>query len=364
MSQRANYFKLGLFVIGAVAAGILVLLIVGTGAWFKSRTTIETYFNESVQGLDIGSKMKYRGVVIGEVTSISFTYVRYEQDKPMSQRKRYVMVEAQIEPRLVGGKVANDIASPESTALEVARGLRVHLAPQGITGTNYLELDYVDTLPAPVLPIDWTPQNIYIPSTPSTVQTFVSAATEIIDRLHRLDIEGTVANLNKLLVTANDRIAGVDTTGLSRHAERTLTRLDTTLDGIASRKISDQAVGLITELRQTNAELRTFLDSDALRKLPQDTSATLASVRALVGDPKLAQSVAHMERTLGRLDRIFGGGEADLGATFENLRQITDNLRDLTEDAKRYPSNLLFGAPPPTLPFGAARSSPVPELPR
>ena len=53
-----------------------------------------------------------------------------------------------------------------------------------------------------------------------------------------------------------------------------------------------------------------------------------------------------MERTLGRLDRIFGAGEADLGTTFENLRQITDNLRDLTEDAKRYPSNVLFGAPP------------------
>lgn len=360
MSQKANYFKLGLFVIGAVAAGVAVLLIVGTGAWFKSRTTIETYFNESVQGLDIGSKMKYRGVVIGAVTNISFTYVKYEQDRPMSQRKRYVLVEAQIEPRLVGGKVANDIASPESTAIEVARGLRVHLAPQGITGTNYLELDYVDTLPTPVLPIDWEPQNIYIPSTPSTVQTFVAAATEIIDRLHRLDIEGTVANLNKLLVTANDRIASVDTGELSKHADRTLGKLDTTLDGIASRKISDEAVGLLAELRQTNGELRTFLDSEALRKLPQDTSATLASVRALVGDPKLAQSIAHMERTLSRLDRIFGGGEADLGSTFANLRQITENLRDLTEDAKRYPSNLLFGAPPPALPFGVAPSSTEP----
>ena len=74
---------------------------------------METYFNESVQGLDIGSKMKYRGVVIGEVTRISFTYVKYEQDKPMTQRKRYVMVEAQLEPRLVGGRAANDIASPE-----------------------------------------------------------------------------------------------------------------------------------------------------------------------------------------------------------------------------------------------------------
>jgi phospholipid/cholesterol/gamma-HCH transport system substrate-binding protein/paraquat-inducible protein B len=69
-------------------------------------------------------------------------------------------------------------------------------------------------------------------------------------------------------------------------------------------------------------------------------------MQKFVSDPKLAQSIAHLERTLARLDRIFGGGEADLATTFQNLRQITDNLRDLTEEAKRYPSNVLFGGPP------------------
>ncbi|MGH8800834.1 MAG: MlaD family protein, partial [Casimicrobiaceae bacterium] len=269
MSRQANYFKLGLFVIGGIAVAVVLLLIVGTGSLLRSRTTIETYFNESVQGLDVGSKMKYRGVTIGAVTKISFTYVEYEQNLPMSQRKRYVLVEAQIEPGLVGGKVARDIATPEATALEVARGLRVHLAPQGITGTNYLELDYVD-MPAPVLQIDWKPDNIYIPSTPSTVQTFVAAATEIVDRLHRLDIEGIVANLNRLLVTANDRIGAIDAGALSQHADRTLGKMDRTLDGIASRKISDEAVGLLAELRVTNTELNTLLASDALQKLPEN----------------------------------------------------------------------------------------------
>ena len=355
MAQKANYFKLGLFVIGAVVAGIMVLTIIGTGRFLKPRAVMETYFNESVQGLDIGSKMKYRGVTIGEVTRISFTYVKYEQDKAMNQRKRYVLVEAQLEPRLVGGRAANDIASPESSRIEVERGLRVHLAPQGITGTNYLELDYVDS-PAPVLPIDWVPDNIYIPSTPSTVTTFVNAAAEIIDRLHRLDIENTIANMNKLLTTATDRIAALDTAGISRNAaaisqqaEKTFAKIDKTLDGIATKKLSDEATGLLAELRQTNAELKSFLASPALRKLPDDTSAALAGVRQLVSDPRLPQSIAHMERTLGRLDRIFGAGEADLGTTFDNLRQITDNLRDLTEDAKRYPSNVLFGAPPAPL---------------
>ncbi|HLX30002.1 MAG TPA: MlaD family protein [Casimicrobiaceae bacterium] len=345
MSRNANYFKLGLFVIGAVIAGILVLTIIGTGRWFRPRTTIETYFNESVQGLDLGSKMKYRGVTIGEVTRISFTYVQYEFDKPMNQRKRYVLVEAQIEPRLVGGRAANDITTPESSKMEVERGLRVHLAPQGITGTDYLELDYTDT-PAPTLPIDWTPDHIYIPSTPSTVTTFVNAATEILDRLHRLDIETTVANLNRLLTTANERVASLDTATISQRAEQTFSKIDRTLDSLQSKKVSDEAVGLIAELRQTNGELRKILADPAFTKLPGQTSATLESVRALVGNPALPQSIAHLERTLARLDRIFGGGEADLATTFQNLRQITDNLRDLTEDAKRYPSNVLFGAPP------------------
>jgi ABC-type transporter Mla subunit MlaD len=345
MSRDANYFKLGLFVIGAVVAGIMVLTIIGSGRWFRPRTTIETYFNESVQGLDLGSKMKYRGVVIGEVTRISFTYVEYEQDKPMNQRKRYVLVEAQIEPRLVGGKAANDITSPESSKLEVERGLRVHLAPQGITGTNYLEVDYVEP-PTPTLPIDWVPEHIYIPSTPSTVSTFVNAASEILDRLRHLDIEATIGNLNKLLATTNERVADLDTKTITQHADRTLSKLDVTLDNLQSKKLSNEAVGLLAELRQTNDQLKSFLANPALSKLPGDTSATLAGVRELVGNPALPQSIAHLERTLSRLDRIFGAGEADLGTTFQNLRQITDNLRDLTEDAKRYPSNVLFGAPP------------------
>jgi ABC-type transporter Mla subunit MlaD len=345
MSQKANYFKLGLFVIGAVVAGILVLMIIGTGRWLKPRTTVETYFNESVQGLDIGSKMKYRGVVIGEVSRITFTYVEYEQNKPMLQRKRYVLVEAQIEPHLVGGRAANDIASPESSKLEVDRGLRVHLAPQGITGTSNLELDYVDPT-TPVLPIDWVPDNIYIPSTPSTVSTFVNAASEILDRLRHLDIETTIANLNKLLATTNDRVAGLDTQGISKRVGETLGKLDTTLDNLQTKKLSNEAASLIAELRQSNAELKTFLANPALAKLPQDTSAAVQSVQKLVSDPKLAASITHLERTLARLDRIFGTGEADLGTTFQNLRQITDNLRDLTEEAKRYPSGLLFGAPP------------------
>ena len=94
--------------------------------------------------------------------------------------------------------------------MEVEKGLRLRLAPQGITGTSYLEIDYVDP-PPPVLPIDWTPRNVYIPSAPSTVTAIVNAAQDIMEQLHKLDVEGTVANINRLLVTTNDRVARAST---------------------------------------------------------------------------------------------------------------------------------------------------------
>jgi ABC-type transporter Mla subunit MlaD len=346
MSLKANYFKLGLFVIGAIVAGVAVLVIIGSGRWFQPKLTIETYFNESVQGLDIGSKLKYRGVAIGAVTRIGFTYNTYQQDRPMAQRARYVLVEAQIQPKLLGGRAgAGDLTEQKSVNLEIEKGLRMRLAPQGITGTSYLEIDYVEPAP-PVLGIDWTPDNIYIPSAPSTVTTVVNSVIDTLQRLHNLDLEQTIANFNRLLVTTNARIDAIDTTSISRRTVTVLAKLETTLDNLATKKLSDEAVALLVELRATNSELNKTLANPALQKLPDDAAAAIARIRVIVDDPNLPKTLAHLSRTLGRIDRILGGGEADLAVTIENLRQITDNLRDLTEDAKRYPANVIFGGPP------------------
>ena len=349
MSLKANYFKLGLFVIGAIVAGVIVLVVIGSGRWFVKKVTVESYFNESVQGLDIGSKLKYRGVAIGEVKSIGFTYNKYQLDQPMALRARYVLVEAQLEPKLLGGRAgAGDLTDPESAAKEVARGLRMRLAPQGITGTSYLEIDYVDPPPA-TLPIDWVPDNIYIPSTPSTLTSIVNAVSDITDRLHKVDIEALVAHLDRLLVTTNSRIDALDTKGISERSERVLSKFEKTLDNIDSKKLSDEGVALLAELRKSNAELNKTLANPALQKLPDDAAAAIARARAILDDPNLTRTVANLSRTLGRLDRILGGGEADLARTIDNLRLITDNLRDLTEETKRYPANVLFGGPPPPL---------------
>ena len=349
MSQRANYFKLGLFVIGGIVAGVLVLVIIGSGRWFERKVIIETYFKESVQGLDLGSKLKYRGVTIGEVTRITFTYTKYQQDLPITQRERYVMVEAQVQPRLLGGRAAaGDMTNPENAQMEVDKGLRLRLAQQGITGLAYLEMDYVEPAPA-VLPINWVPENVYIPSAPSTVTAIVNAAQDIMEKLHRLDFEATVARIDKLLDTTNERIASVDVKKLQQRADVTLAKLESTLDQLQAKKLSDEASALLTELRQSNAELKKTLANPALQKIPEDTAAAMQRVKELVSDPKLQRTITSLDRIMGRFDRIFGSTDTDLATSIENLRQITDNLRDLTEETKRYPASVIFGGPPAPL---------------
>jgi len=342
MSAQANFFKLGLFVIAATGVLVLLLLILGSGRWFQSKVAIETYLNESAQGLEVGSKVKYRGVVVGEVTKIGFTYTKYQLDKPMAERLRYVMIEALLLPRLIGGRASGDITRPETARMEIDKGLRVRLAPQGITGTNYLEIDYVDPKTNPELPISWEPDNLYIPSAQSTVTQFIGTASDILARFQRLDLEGTLTNLNRLLITTNNRIEAIDSAKLSQSASRVLDKLDK----LPMEQIGKDAAALLADLRVTNQRLSAMLDDPAIKRLPTDADAAAVALKKVLDDPNFAKSLSHLQSTLARLDRLTGGGETDLKRTLDNLRQITDNLRDLTENAKHYPSQLILGAPP------------------
>src|SRR2546430_2574252 len=311
MSAQANNFKLGLFVIGATVALVLLLLIVGSGRWFQSKTIIETYFNESVQGLDIGSKVKYRGVSVGEVTRIGFTYNKYQQDKPPGERLRYVLVEATILGRLIGTKAGGEITRPETVHMEIEKGLRIRLAPQGITGTNYLEIDYVDPKTNPELPVSWEPDHGYIPSAQSTVTQFMGTASDILARFQRLDLEGTLTNLNRLLITTNNRIEAIDSAKLSQSASRVLDKLDK----LPMEQIGKDAAALLADLRVTNQRLSAMLDDPAIKRLPADADAAAVALKKGLDDPNFAKSLSHLQSTLARLDPLTGRGANHLYRT-------------------------------------------------
>lgn len=71
-NSNPNYFRLGLFVLAAIGVLIAVILIFGSGQLFKRSFTIETYIKQSVTGLDTGAAVRFRGVAIGQVTSMGY----------------------------------------------------------------------------------------------------------------------------------------------------------------------------------------------------------------------------------------------------------------------------------------------------
>ncbi|MBI2364668.1 MAG: hypothetical protein HYV01_06635 [Deltaproteobacteria bacterium] len=54
-----------------------------------------------------------------------------------------------------------------------------------------------------------------------------------------------------------------------------------------------------------------------------------------------------MKQTLQRLNRLIAGQQQDIQATVQNLRSISENFKEITENSKKYPSQTLFGTPPP-----------------
>jgi hypothetical protein len=261
----------------------------------------------------------------------------------MQQRVRYVLVEAQIQPKLLGGRVgAGDLSEQKSADLEIARGLRMRLAPQGITGTSYLEIDYVEPVP-PVLAIDWAPTTIYIPSAPSTVTTVVNAAIDILTRLHNLDIEKTLANLDRLLVTTNARVEAIDTKTISQRADRVLAKMETALDELKTRHLPTRVPRSSPSFARPRPAGRRW--KPGVAELPDDTAAAVARVR----HPRRPQrhGIARASVADAHPDRPDFVAAKRISPSLSRICARSPTTCAISpEDSKRYPANVIFGEPP------------------
>ena len=159
--RKVSYFKIGLFVIGAVTLSFIAVIFLGVQSFFQKRCLFETYFEQSVQGLEIGSPVKFRGFRIGRVEEIALVVKEYVTEK------RYVMVRSSLRAEAL--EVKSDPKKFLDLKKEVEKGLRCRMGFQGLTGSGYLELDYLEPASSPSFEIEWIPAYVYIPSVPSTI---------------------------------------------------------------------------------------------------------------------------------------------------------------------------------------------------
>ncbi|MCR9141556.1 MAG: MlaD family protein [bacterium] len=301
MNAKSSYFKLGLFVLGAVLLGVAGILVLGAGALMRDTIDLETYLDESVQGLSVGSPVKERGVQIGIVKEIDFarnSYALTAENDPKNFG-RYVVVKMSLPAK---GKF-----QPDRLNSEIARGLRVRLVAAGITGQLFLEVDYLEPEKNPPLDISWDPENLYIPSATSAFARIGSAVDDFIEEMQQAEVEKIARNIDRLVVVMTSAIEEARVDRLSRETE-----------------------GLIAELRKTNESLRAFTEDPQMKKIPGELSATVTDIR----------------RTTRRLDTLIAGNQGGVTEAVENLRQVSQDMKELTANARQYPSLIFFGEPP------------------
>jgi len=294
------YFKLGLFTLACIASLVIAIIVLGAYSGRRPTVTYHTSFDETVQGLDVGAPIKYRGVRIGSVTAIA-----------VAADHRHV-------------DVAYAVDASQASALSLstaATALRASLSSQGITGIRFIDIDVSD---------------------PG-------------ERVEGTLAPGYLASRRSLTDQLEDNLGDVghDLPRLVAEARATLRDFDVVLRDVHDQALVARVGSAADEARELLASVRTLKPrvDDTLVKWGQladhaDTavdavSARLSSVDALIVSARRAAS-------------MFGTlGEHTLDSSDDVLRELGEaarGVRDLATELTRNPDMLLKGRAAPRRP--------------
>ena len=332
MRSTALYLRVGLLLVAGLvlAAGFVIFLAGRHGG--GPMTIFETYSRESVQGLDVGAPVRYRGVPVGRVTEIRLVSAEYQRPERTAYTEAFqlVMIRFAVDAAQIG-----EVPSAEEA---IRIGLRARISAQGITGVNYLELDFVNPERFPVTPVPWTPRHPRVPSIPSTVAQVRGAAETLVERLLQVPIEAIVTDLGALVA------------------------------GLARQTNEGDLATTLRELAVITGHVRAVAESGALEALLAEARGAAEGARGVTGSPELRQAIAsvsaaatELRRTTQRLPGAIDGMErtlrtardtttdiqSELVPILADLRATTASLRATAEALRASPSQSIFGAPPP-----------------
>ena len=314
MSHAANNFKIGLFTLAGLAILIIGLLAFGARSYLKPTTKFETYVVGDVTGLTVGSPVELRGVQVGKVTCIGFSWIDYQFTQPS-----YIVVDFEVQdsvsPAPPGESHWNQLK------LQIERGLRARLKSKGITGTTILSLEYLDPTNNPPIQVPWTPKNIYIPAAPGQFVEILASVEKSLRHIDQIDF----GDINQIV---QDDL---------KSAGRVLNKMDQ----VDFQSLSMNASALLAELRGSNAKLKAVIEDtdDTVKKIKLEKLAT--DMDGLV--TQLRTTIATLQPGLANID--FDA----LNQALANARRTMHDMDDVLIQFKQYPSGFLFGNPPSPL---------------
>lgn len=189
MLKEPNKKAIGLFVLLGIGSFLLILLsILGHKLWTNNDDLIVMYFDESVNGLSVGSPVMFKGVVVGKVTQISL----------ISTGARDLSFSIPVYVRFNTHQILNNADNAyyykeDILNVFVKKGLRARLVSQNLlTGQLNIELEMLPLTPIRYRQPAGQPDILEIP-------TVLSSMGEISQGLQNLPIRETLQKMNDIL---------------------------------------------------------------------------------------------------------------------------------------------------------------------
>ena len=306
MSSTSTHLKLGILTALALAAMLAIAFGLGwKGVAKTDNVGYHTYFDETVQGLDVGSPVKFRGVVIGSVGAIRIGPDRTHVDVTMSLDRQQTHA------------LGLDHVKPE---------VRASLSTQGITGVKFIDIDLFDPSKSPPPPLSFPPAENYIPARPSFIKGLEDNLEGVSRKLPEL-VDTTVATLHRVevvLVSIDDRRIAERMAKAIDNIDGAATDMRTLLRHFDGARIPDKAAAAIDDLGGAVAKINVVLEG-------------------LGGENGLVASTQRATESVGELGRTTNGSAAKLERTLRDLDDAAVAIRGLADAIDRDPDMLVKG---------------------
>lgn len=253
---------------------------------FQVKDSWLLYFNQSVRGLAVGAPVEFRGIKIGEVSSIALEFNSIN----LSFRTPVVLT---IEPERLFGRDADFKIEDGHAILKnfINRGLRGILKNGNLlTGQLLIDFDFYPNEPqqkmtfANTLPV--------LPTKQTELEEITESLSAVLKNLEHIPFQQISQDLRTTLQTASKAIGQIPVQELSQDLRTTIQSTNATMQQIAtlSKTLDSQTMPAIAtaleQLGTTLAGLDASLGSDSpanyqLRQTMREVSTAVRSLRGL-----------------------------------------------------------------------------------
>ncbi|MEX6501479.1 MlaD family protein [Pseudomonas zhanjiangensis] len=314
MSEARKPLFIGAFLLTGLALLALGILMLARDSWFSQPSEYVVYFTGSLDGLDVGADVTYRGVKVGTVQEIRLSYDPQLNDVVMPVVLR---ISDPGREREAGRGLDQFIGQL------VERGLRAQLqTPSLLTGKAIVALDMFPEQPGYVR----TPHELElptIPSVPSRIDQIADVLRELAGSLRQLPLQDLAESAQRTLQAVEKLSSSSDLQQSLSSMSQLLAKLDR-----LSGRLEQQLPPIMDNVQQGSSDLRAAVED--IRRAAQGTAQAVEQVNALVADSRhsLGPESALQYEALRALQELSLAGKA---------------VQRLAEGLDQQPQSLIFG---------------------